>query len=114
MKRIWYHPDGVAITHIPGGSSEDLTSEGKKLLAAGRDYAAAPFEDFEDDVIAAFLPPDRTQRHKWRRNPAGRGVIVDPTVPDPPHPRQALLDRTNSANTVAELKAVIADLIRKG
>ena len=114
MKRIWYHPDGVAITHIPGGSSRELDSEGAKLLAAGRAYAGAPHEDFQDDEILAFLPPDRTNRHKWRKNPAGRGVWVDPAVPDLPHPQQARLDQIARANTVAELKAILTTIVKEG
>ena len=114
MKRIWYHPDGIAVTHIQGGSSRELDSEGAKLLAAGRSYAAAPHEDFQDDEILAFLPPDRSQRNKWRKNPAGRGVWVDPTVPDPPRQpaQQARLDQIARATTVAELKAILTDIVK--
>ena len=112
MKRIWYDPAGIAITHIPNGSIADLDSEGRKLLAAGRSYAAASHEDFEDNEILTFLPPDRTQRHKWRKNPIGRGVIIDTTVPDPPHPQQELLSQVVQADTVPELKAILVKLIK--
>ena len=111
MKRIWYDPAGIAVTHIPGGSSRELDNEGAKLRAAGRSYAAAPYEDFEDDEILAFLPPDRSQRHKWRKHPSGRGVWIDPSVPDPPHPRQALLDEIDGANSLAELKRLMKKLV---
>ena len=114
MKRVWYHPDGVAITHIPGGSPADMDAEGQKLRDAGRDYAFAPHEDFEDQELAAFLPVDRKDRHKWRKNPAGRGCVVDPTVPDRPHPRQALLAKIDSANSVPELKALLTEIVKGG
>ena len=112
MKRIWYDPAGIAITHIPGGTSADMDREGAKLLGSGRSYPMAPHEDFQDDEILAFLPLDRTQRHKWRKNPAGRGVVVDMTVPDPPHPQQDRLDKIARATTVAELKAILLDMVK--
>ena len=114
MKRIWYDPAGIAVTHIPGGSTTDLDSEGRKLLEAGRSYAAAPHEDFEDDEILAFLPPDRSQRHKWRKNPVGRGVWVDSTVPDLLHPKQARMNEINAATSVADLKRILVDAVRNG
>ena len=58
MKRIWYDPAGIAITHIPGGTSADMDREGAKLLGSGRSYPTAPHEDFGDDEILAFLPAD--------------------------------------------------------
>ena len=111
MKRIWYDPTGVAITHIPGGTSRDLDSEGAKLLAAGRSYAAAPHEDFEDDDIKAFIPPDRVLRGKWRKNPVGRGVFEDLTVPDPPNPVQATLDKIAAATSLNDLKRLLVQIV---
>ena len=111
MKRIWYDPAGVAITHIPGGTSRDLDSEGAKLLAAGRSYAAAPHEDFEDDDIKAFIPSDRVLRGKWRKNPVGRGVFEDLTVPDPPNPVQATLDKIVAATSLNDLKRLLVQIV---
>lgn len=54
--------------------------------------------------------PARAQRHKWRLQ--GGQVRVDPTVPDPPHPQQGLLDRIALATTVEQLKPILMDFIR--
>ena len=58
------------------------------------------------------LPPDKRERHKWRIQ--GGKVRVDLTVPDPPHPRQALLDQVDAATTVAQLKAILRTVVDRG
>ena len=60
-------------------------------------------------VIVDALP-DLAQQHKWRFR--GNDIIVDATVPDPSHPRQSLLDETQDATTLAQLKTVLAKMIR--
>lgn len=72
----------------------------------------------KDPTLAglSFLDVDNTQlptrqdRRKWCIN--GSQMDIDPTRPDPPHPKQNLLNRVASANTVAELKAILIDLIK--
>lgn len=70
----------------------------------GKIFPGAPVIDHPD------LPS--TPSHRWRiRN----GVVVDdPTIPDPPHPRQALLNQVNQATTVAQLKALLFQIVDKG
>ena len=67
-------------------------------------WAAWPFLD----LPFADVPTNRTQRDKWRLQ--GNQVRVDPTVPDRPHPRQALLDEIEAATTVAALKVAVKKL----
>lgn len=62
------------------------------------------------DIERAMLPQDRTNRHKWRMQ-AGR-VQPDLTVPDPPHPKQGLLDQIDQATSVAQVKVLMAKLVR--
>ena len=57
----------------------------------------------------ADLPASRARRHAWRlRN--GR-IVEDPTVPDPPDPKQALREEIASATTIAALKAVLLKVL---
>ena len=62
-------------------------------------------------VTTAEMPADRSQRFRWRAHPSGRGVLVDLSVPVPPHPRQQLLDEIAAATTVADLKVVMRTLV---
>lgn len=57
------------------------------------------------DTDTSNVPTDRAQRHKWRI--AGGQLIVDLAVPNPPHPKQALLDEIDAANSVAQLRAAL-------
>lgn len=72
-------------------------------------------QDFDSaDALEQMLPKlagrvDRSKRHAWRWQ--GNRVIVDPTVPDPPKPRQPLIDEVNAATTIAALKAAILKLL---
>ena len=73
-----------------------------------RDYDSA-------DALEQVLPRvgntvDRSRRGAWRWQ--GGRVISDPAVPDPPHPKQALLDEVGAATTIAALRAAILKLIR--
>lgn len=60
-------------------------------------------------VTEANMPTDRAKRHAWRLQ--GNRVLVDATVPDPPHPKQALLDAIDGAATVSELKPLMKRLV---
>ena len=72
--------------------------------------------DFDSaDALEQILPMkanrvDRTKRHAWRWQ--GNRVVADASIPDPPLPRQALVDEATAATTVAQLKAVVLKLIR--
>ena len=84
---------------------EDITLDGE--TAKNSSLQGLPFVDVDESTI----PANRSQRHKWRVK--NGEVKIDPSVPDPPHPRQALLARAATANTVGELKQVLVDLIRQ-
>ena len=84
--RIWYDVDGVKITYFEDGA--DVGHVERVLKNDGHVSGAATFEDFDTERdLRQAIPADRTDRHKWRKNPSGRGVRIDPTVPDPPLPR---------------------------
>lgn len=63
------------------------------------------------DVDISSLPTDRTKRHAWRwaDNP---GVYVDEAVHDPEDPRKEKLDRIAKAETIAELKEILKEMVR--
>lgn len=71
----------------------------------GIKYAGRPFADIDP----ASVPSDRSQRHAWRLRD-GR-IVVDPTVPPPPHPKQDLLDAIDRAHTVDDLKAALRKVL---
>ena len=112
--RIWYEPNGVKVTTFaPGASESEKSSACRTLLADGRVEATATFEDVESvEALITALPGDRSERHKWRKNPLGKGCVVDALVPDPPHPKQALLESINSATTIAQLKVAMREMIQ--
>ena len=107
--RIWYEPDGVKITTFASGSAlTDQLTACATLRSDGRVHEAATFEDVETALdLRMLLPSDRLARSKWRKNPGGRGVIVDLTVPDPPLPNQAARDAIAAATTLVQLKTAV-------
>ena len=72
--------------------------------------------DFESsDGLEAVLPRvgnavDRSKRYAWRWQ--GGRVIADPAIPDPPHPRQPLLDEIQAATTIAALRAAVLKIVK--
>ena len=74
--------------------------------AKQQELLALPFTD----VNTSTLPVGRAQRAKWRLQ-AGQ-VVTNLALPDPPHPRQQLLDQLAFANTVPELKLLLDKVIR--
>jgi hypothetical protein len=105
--RIWYEPDGsVKVTTFIDGADPGMVAQ--VLIQDGHVHPLATYEDCHSEAeLQAKIPADRAARGKWRKNPAGAGVIVDVTVPDPPHPKQALLDAIDAAKTIAELKVLM-------
>lgn len=111
MIRIWHEPDGsVKITRVvPEASLEQVAAV---LRADGHISPDATWEDLDDGAFERMVATlDPAKRHKWRRHPSGRGLHVDPTVPDPPDPDKELLATVAKAKTVGELKQVLATLI---
>lgn len=60
-------------------------------------------------VRSVDLPPTKAQRHKWRLQ--NNRVVVDSTVLNPPHPRQALLTAIDNAGTLADLKTILKNYV---
>lgn len=112
--RIWYEPDGVKVTTFaPGSADGDKVAACKTLLADGRVHKDATFEDVESaEELKTLLPGDRAARHKWRKNPLGRGCVVDQRVADPLHPKQKLLDAIQTAGTMEEMRALLVKVVR--
>ncbi len=112
--RVFKNPDGsISIVH----PNEKYRNRGEpdvefysrvfnKAMSSDPALDGLPSEDID----SSDLPPDRSKRHKRRLNPANK-VVVDPSVPDPPHPRQKLLDGIESATTVAQLKTFLLESI---
>lgn len=68
--------------------------------------------DFSEN--GAYLGPHRAQWHKVRLKDKGFGLKVlelDPTIPDPPNPRKEKLARLDAANSLAEIKAILKELL---
>ena len=106
--RVFQNSDGsVRILRLNPRRSE-FTLDGE--TAKDRSLLGLPFQDVEE----ADIPANRVNRDKWRLQQVGNKFVcrLDNTVPDKPHPRQPLIDRANAATTVAELKAILADLLR--
>ena len=112
--RIWYEPSGaVKITTFVDGA--DPGTVARVLIQDGHVHQASTFEDYESEPeLLAKLPADRSQRAKWRKDVLNGGVMIDLTVPDPPHPKQALLNAVDQAKTIADLKTILTDAIRAG
>ena len=110
--RIWYEPSGaVKVTTFIDVPDPEMIA--RILHQDGQVDPNATFDDCATEPeLTALLPSSRADRTKWRKNPNGRGVIVDLTIPDPPHPRQALLDAIQGATTIAQLKALLIQTIR--
>ena len=78
--RIWYELTGVKITYFVDGS--DPGQAIGVLKADGHVERNATFDDFDtESELRAVLPPDRTERAKWRKALVGRGVRVDRSLP---------------------------------
>lgn len=115
--RIWYEPSGeVKITTFLDGAAPDSVKA--VLIKDGHLHPAATHEDVESrEELLSLLPTDRPNRAKWRKNPSGKGVIVDAAVPDPADPDQDLVDLIQSASGMADLKAALGKVLaraRKG
>ena len=71
--RIIYRPSGkISITEI----TSVVDAQCKNLKANHPRFKNCTWEDIDESL----LPPDRTKRSKWRKDPSGSGVIIDNTV----------------------------------
>ena len=98
----WTDDDGsVRITTCAG--DVDPQEEFTKLIRIGVIPAGTiPLHD-------PILPQKRSQRDKWRIT--NGQIVVDATIPDPPNPRQALLDAIDQATTIAQLKVLLKQTV---
>lgn len=111
--RIWYEPGGaVKVTYLVGDADPDAI--GTILKKDGHLHPGTVlFDDAQTEAdLRGLLPPDKVNRHKWRRKVPGPGVEVDLTVPDLPHPRQAALDEIGAAPDMPTLKAALQRFVR--
>ena len=111
--RVWYEPSGeVKVTTFIDGADPEavkaiLIKDGHLDAAATWDEAATQAE------LASLLPPDRGTRQKWRKNPGGKGVIVDATIPDPADPDQDLVDLIQAATGFPDLKIALRKVLQR-
>ena len=102
--RVWFHPDGqVAYSDL--SRAGDVEAEWAKILAA---RGLAPDTEYVDMDVTAL--PSRDDRHKWRKHPTDLAVVVDTKVPDPPNPKQAMLDEIDQAATLDDVKVLLRKL----
>ena len=108
--RVFQNPDGnVRLMHLNERYRRANETDEEFLAretAKQPELAGLLFADVDATTILA----DRSKRHAWRLN-AGT-VIADLTVPDPPHPKQALLDEIASATTIVALRAVLTKVVQ--
>lgn len=94
---------------LPGETDSDFMNRlGPTVASKSSGLAGLSFVDVDQAVIQA-LP--RSQRHKWRVNPGGH-LRVDPTIPDPPHPKQAKLNKIAAATSIDELKVLLTEIVK--
>lgn len=116
MPIVWVMPTGeVQVTRIaeeilnrerrPNETTAEAVGRLASVIQAKTPWLASGVPTLVTEVN---MPPTRIQRDKWRLQ--GNQVRVDPTVPDRPHPRQALLDEIEAATTVAALKVAVKKL----
>ena len=117
MPIVWSKPDGsVRVMRLSdrwltaNQRPTETTSEAVVRLASLEQAKNADLSDATATVVTtANIPVDRSQRHKWRLQ--GQRCVVDPTVPNPPHPKQGLLDAIDNATTLAGLKAAVRQMV---
>ena len=112
--RVVKKPDG-SLTIIRPSPNSRREGEGEvewldRIFTAhmeARGMDGFPFVDMD----VSQLPATRINRNKWRLD-ANRIVFVAQSIPDPPHPKQALIDRAKAAQNISELRSIISDLIQ--
>lgn len=118
MPIIFQKPDGslrimqLSNRHLTGQRLPGETVAEAVARLALAEQAKNP-QDLADAVptlvTMANMPADRAKRHKWRLS--GGRCVVDDTVPDPPHPKQALLDEIDAASNIAQLRTAMKKLL---
>ena len=90
------------------GETDDvfIARIGAHAEAADPSLAGLPSVDVLDTVVSAL---DRSKRHKWRVS--GGALNVDNTVPDPPNPKQGLINAINAAGDINAIKAILRQML---
>lgn len=103
MRLVWTNAQGqVVVTSVmPGRDPGKVIAT---LKADGRMPADA------EPLVDPVLPDNWTAQSHALRIVDG-AVVVDATRPAPEHPRKALRDAVAQANSVADLKAILRDLV---
>ena len=116
LRRVYQRPDGSLAIVSPAwndpvngfGRTPHVTEE------QWYNWAVAHKQPREwvslGNIPITSLPQDRAHRDKWRML-AGR-IQPDMTIPNRPHPKQALLDEIDRAATVPQLKVLLTKLVR--
>jgi len=106
--RVFTNPDGsVRILHL-NQRIANTTANLDRETAKDPSLVRLPHIDIEENAVSR----DRANRHKWRIR--GNAVIPDNTIPDLPDPSKSLLDEVDSATNIADLKAVLNKVIKRG
>lgn len=121
MPIFWSRPDGslaqtviaesfLARERLPGETTAQAVSRLATEHVQRKDPSLADCTCVL--VKSANVPADRSKRHAWRLDGTGTKIVVDATIPAPPHPKQALLDRVQAATNIEEMRAVLKEMIR--
>lgn len=107
MYRVWYRADGtVGYTNIVRDEPAVIARVWARLQDA---HGAVSYEDMTEAEFLAMFPrdaegrPDTSQGARWRRNPNGRGFVVDETVPAVP----TLAEEIDAAGSLDDLKSIL-------
>lgn len=115
--RVLQHPDGSLTIIHPAMNDLGRTDPDDdvwaricldKTLMKHPEWQGLPSVDVQSDA----LPTDRKDRHKWRL--LAGAVSVDATAPDLPNPRQAMLDAITAASSLADVKVLLARIVKGG
>src|SRR3990167_9254459 len=106
MPIFWKHSDGslaqtVLTDYFLARERREDETTAQAVARLAREHVQQKNPNLADCelvlVRSTDVPADRSQRHAWRLD--GTTVVVDATVPAPPHPKQALLDLVKAATT---------------
>ena len=114
MPIVWQMPDGsIQITRLVQApdptSGESVSDAVLRLARIVQAKTPALVGGIPTLVPTAQIPPDRLNRTKWRLQ--GTSVVPDLSIPDPPHPRQALINEIAAATTIADLKLLLRKVV---
>ena len=112
--RVFENPDGtLRIVHPnPKEQRGEETEEAfygrvfGQVINGDASLQGLPYFDMEKTL----LPANRAKRYAWRTQ--NKQIVEDSAVPEPPHPKQAILDRISSVTTIAQLKSILTEVVK--